>query len=175
MSSYRKITLGAGCFWCIEAVYLRLKGVMEVKSGYSGGDTKNPSYREVCGGTTGHAEVCEIEYDSKIISLDEILEVFWLIHNPTTLNRQGYDIGTHYRSAIFYHDKEQKEISEHSIKLTDLSGRFKNKIVTEISPWKNFYPADDEHDKYYEKNKEQPYCKLVVLPKIIAFKKSRNY
>lgn len=174
MNTNKKITLGAGCFWCIEAIYIRLDGVLKVKSGYSGGEIKNPAYREICHGNTGHAEVCEIEFDSDIVSLEEILEVFWLIHDPTTLNRQGHDIGTHYRSVIFYHDIEQKEIAMHSMKLADSSGEFENMIVTEISAWTNFYPADIEHDRYYENNKEQPYCKLVVLPKIIAFKNRRE-
>jgi peptide-methionine (S)-S-oxide reductase len=174
MNTNKKITLGAGCFWCVEAVYIRLDGVLKVKSGYSGGHIKNPAYREVCQGKTGHAEVCEIEFDSDIVSLEEILEVFWLIHDPTTLNRQGHDIGTHYRSVIFYHDIKQKEIAMHSIRLADSSGKFQNMIVTEISAWTNFYPADIEHDRYYENNKDQPYCKFVVLPKIIAFKNRKN-
>ena len=174
MNTNTKITLGAGCFWCVEAIYLRLDGVLDVKSGFSGGHIKCPTYTEICHGRTGHAEVCEIEFDSNIVTLEVILEIFWQIHDPTTLNRQGYDIGTHYRSVIFYHDMEQKEIAKHSMRLADSSGEFDNKIVTEISAWTNFYPADKEHDKYYDKNKEQPYCKLVVLPKIITFEKSRK-
>ncbi len=169
-----KITLGAGCFWCTEAVYVRLEGVLSVKSGFSGGNINNPGYMEVCQGHTGHAEVCEIEYDTKSISLEEILEVFWIIHDPTTLNRQGNDIGTHYRSVIFYHNKEQKKVAEQSMNLANSSGKYVNNIVTEISAWKNFYPADEHHNQYYEKNKNQAYCKFVVLPKIIAFKNNRK-
>jgi peptide-methionine (S)-S-oxide reductase len=163
-------TLGAGCFWCVEAVFENLKGVESVVSGYSGGFVKNPAYREVCNGTTGHAEVVQVHFDPSIISFEEILEVFWLTHNPTTLNRQGADMGTQYRSAIFYQDEKQKEIAEKSKKKMQESGIFDKPIVTEISPFKNFYKAEDYHQDYYSKNPEQPYCTVVINPKLQKLK-----
>ncbi len=159
-------TLGAGCFWCVEAVFQQLKGVESVESGYSGGHVKNPSYREVTNGTTGHAESVQIKFDPEIVSFKEILTVFWKTHDPTTLNRQGPDIGTQYRSAIFYHDEEQKKIAEESKKEMDNSGYFSDPIVTEIEPYKNFYVAEDYHQDFYKKNPKQPYCRFRIDPKM---------
>jgi peptide-methionine (S)-S-oxide reductase len=165
------ITLGAGCFWCVEAIFESLKGVEEVKSGYSGGAVKNPSYKEVCAGTTGHAEVCQVVYDPNIISLKEILEVFWQTHDPTTLNRQGADTGTQYRSAIFYHSDDQKEIAQEYFNKLDDAGAFINPIVTEITAFTNFYSAEDYHQDYFEQNGDQPYCSAIIRPKMEEFKK----
>lgn len=170
-SGYDTATFGAGCFWCVEAVFQNLKGVEKVVSGYSGGTVKNPAYREVCNGTTGHAEVCQIIYNPSVISFKELLEVFWQTHDPTTLNRQGNDIGTQYRSAIFYHTEEQRQLAEKYKKELDASGAFEAKIVTEISPFINFYPAEDYHQNYYNLNGEEPYCRFVVKPKVEKFKK----
>jgi peptide-methionine (S)-S-oxide reductase len=170
MDTIEKITLGAGCFWCIEAVYAELNGVISVESGFSGGFIKNPAYREVCDGTTGHAEVCHLTFDSSIVSVNEILEVFWKTHDPTTLNRQGNDVGTMYRSAIFYHNEEQRVIAENLKKALDNSGLFKDKIVTEITAFDAFYLADDYHQDYYENNPGQPYCQMVVKPKVDKFR-----
>ena len=170
-----KATLGAGCFWCIEAIYNRLNGVISVQSGYSGGYITNPLYREVCEERTGHAEVCQLEFDTTIISFSEILEVFWLIHDPTTLNRQGYNMGTPYRSAIFFHSEEQKQLAEQSKLKCDESKVYKNPIVTEITEWKNFYPAEKYHDSFFELHREEPYCKLITLPKIEKFKLNFPY
>lgn len=165
------ITLGAGCFWCVEAVFLELKGVKRVTSGYMGGHVKNPSYREVCNGTTGHAEVAQLVYDPQVISYDEILEVFWQTHDPTTLNRQGADVGTQYRSAIFYHNDEQRRIAEaYKVKL-DASGAFRAPIVTEITPASTFYAAEDYHQNYYALNGEQGYCQMVIRPKVDKLRK----
>lgn len=163
-------TLGAGCFWCVEAVFAELKGVKSVKSGYSGGTIKNPSYREVCTGRTGHAEVVSIEYDPNEISYAELLEVFWAVHDPTTLNRQGGDVGTQYRSVIFYHDQEQREIAELSKETANESGLWKDPIVTEIAAFSAFYPAEDYHDNYFALNGDQPYCAAVVRPKVEKFR-----
>ena len=162
-------TLGAGCFWCVEAIFQDLKGVSKVESGYSGGHVKNPAYREVCNGTTGHAEVIQIHFDPQIISFDEILEVFWNTHNPTTLNQQGNDIGTQYRSAIFYHSDEQKAIAEKS--KTAAAKDFDAPIVTEIVPFDVFYVAEDYHQNYYNGNGNQPYCSIVISPKVEKFRK----
>jgi len=164
-------TFGAGCFWCVEAVFQRLKGVESVLPGYSGGEVKNPSYREVCSGTTGHAEVAQIVYNPEIISYSELLEVFWQTHDPTTLNRQGADVGTQYRSVIFYHDPEQKRLAEHYLKKLDESGAFRAPIVTEIKPLEIFYPAEDYHHNYYNDNTSQPYCQLVIKPKLEKLRK----
>lgn len=163
-------TFGAGCFWCIEAVFAELKGVERVKSGYSGGTIKNPSYREVCTGRTGHAEVVSIEFDPEIIGYAELLEVFWTVHDPTTLNRQGGDVGTQYRSVIFYHDEYQKTIAEISKEAADESGSWNDPIVTEIAPFTAFYPAEDYHDNYFALNGDQPYCSAVVRPKVEKFR-----
>lgn len=164
-------TLGAGCFWCVEAVFQNLQGVDTVISGYTGGQVPNPTYKEVCTGLTGHAEVCQITYDPNVITYEEILEVFWKTHDPTTLNRQGNDVGTQYRSSIFYHSASQKEIAEKYIAQLDGSGTFKNKIVTTIEPLGDFYVAEDYHQNYFNENGEQPYCQFVVRPKVEKFKK----
>ncbi len=165
------ITLGAGCFWCVEAVFTELKGVRSVTSGYMGGHVKHPSYREVCTGTTGHAEVAQLEYDPNEISYDEILEVFWQTHDPTTLNRQGADVGTQYRSAIFHHTEEQRRVAEEYKRKLDASGAFRGPIVTEIVPATVFYPAEDYHQDYYAQNGEQGYCQMVIHPKLDKFRK----
>ena len=165
------ITFGAGCFWCVEAVFEDLKGVTDVKSGYAGGNVKNPSYREIGTGTTGHAEVCQLVYDPAIISYEELLEVFWQTHDPTTLNRQGADVGTQYRSAIFYHTEEQKEIAEAYLTKLNNEKVFPNPIVTEIAPITDFYEAEDYHQDYYKLNGQQPYCRAVILPKVEKMKK----
>lgn len=166
------ITLAAGCFWCVEAIFQDIKGVESVTSGYSGGTVKNPSYKEVCAGTTGHAEVVQIVYNAGEVSLAKILEVFFQTHDPTTLNRQGGDVGTQYRSAIFYHTMEQKEIATDVFNKLDDSGAFLDPIVTEITEFTNFYPAEDYHQDYFELNGEQPYCSAVVRPKVEKFKKA---
>lgn len=163
-------TLGAGCFWCVEAVFDALKGVQKAQSGYSGGHIKNPAYREVCNGTTGHAEVVQLTYDPDVISFGEILEVFFSVHNPTTLNRQGADVGTQYRSAIFYHSEEQKTIAEKAVEAGNDSGVWNDPIVTEVTEFTNFYPAEDYHNNYFALNGEQPYCAAVVRPKVEKFK-----
>ena len=153
-----------GCFWCTEAVFQRLKGVKKVISGYSGGTNENPSYEDVSSGESGHAEVSQIEYDPNEISYEDLLYVFWRIHNPTTINQQGADVGTQYRSVIFYHDEEQKKLAENSKKKAQKL--YDNKIVTEILPFKKFYPAENYHQDYYNKNKFYPYCQVVIDPKI---------
>ncbi len=165
------ITFGAGCFWCVEAIFSDLKGVEKVVSGYSGGTVKNPSYKEVCAGTTGHAEVCQITYNPSEISFKELLEVFWQTHDPTTLNRQGGDVGTQYRSAIFYHNEEQKKIAEEFKAVLNQEKVFENPIVTEITAYSNFYPAEDYHQDYFDLNAEQPYCSAVIRPKVEKFRK----
>ncbi len=164
-------TFGNGCFWCTEAIFQQLKGVEKVVSGYTGGMVKNPSYREVCNGTTGHAEVLQITYDPDVISYRELLDVFFYTHDPTTLNRQGADIGTEYRSAIFYHDKIQKNEAEKIIIQLENEKVFYDKIVTEITPFEVFYLADDHHQNYYNNNKNQPYCRVVINPKLDKFLK----
>ena len=162
--------LGAGCFWCIEAVFQQLKGVVKVESGYSGGHIKNPAYREVCNGTTGHAEVAKITFDPEVLTFAEVLEVFWKVHDPTTLNRQGNDVGTQYRSAIYYTSNEQKELAKQYKKQLDSLGEFTNPIVTEITKFDIFYPAEGEHADYYNQHKEESYCQFVVRPKVEKFK-----
>lgn len=164
-------TLGAGCFWCIEAIFQRLNGVQKVISGYTGGNTKNPTYKEVCNGTTGHAEVCQIIYNPDTISYEEILKAFWLAHDPTTLNQQGNDIGTQYRSAIFYHNEKQKLIAQKLKTELDESDTFNSPIVTEIVPFATFFPAEDYHQNYYNENGTQPYCRFVIKPKLDKFEK----
>ena len=164
-------TFGAGCFWCIEAVFQDLKGVQSVTSGYSGGTVANPSYEQVCSGTTGHAEVAQIVYDPAQISYDELLEVFWKTHDPTTLNSQGNDHGTQYRSAIFYHNQKQKELAEKYKNELNKSGAWDKPIVTEIVPFKVFYKAENYHQNYYNQNSEQPYCRYVIQPKVDKFRK----
>lgn len=164
-------TFGAGCFWCVEAVFQRLNGVLSVESGYSGGMIKNPAYREVCMGTTGHAEVCRITYDKTKVSFDELLEVFWKTHDPTTLNQQGNDIGTQYRSAIFYHNIEQKQLAEKYKEEINKSGAYPKPIVTEISPLINYFKAEDYHQNYYNQNGQEGYCRYVIQPKVEKFEK----
>ena len=164
-------TFGAGCFWCTEAVFLNVKGVEKVESGYSGGKIKNPSYREICTGTTGHAEVTQITFNPKVVSFEELLEVFWNTHDPTTLNRQGADEGTQYRSVVFYHNDSQKASSQAYLKQLEASKVYKNPIVTEISPLTNFYKAEDYHQNYYALNPNQGYCQYVIRPKVDKFKK----
>ncbi len=163
-------TLGAGCFWCVEAVFDDLRGVEDVVSGYSGGHTTNPTYREVCSETTGHAEVTQIEFDPKEIDFADILRVFFAVHDPTTLNRQGNDIGSSYRSAIFYHTDEQKQIAEEIIKEVTAEGVYDNPIVTEVTKFDKFYPAEDYHQEYFANNPTQPYCAAVVAPKVAKFR-----
>jgi peptide-methionine (S)-S-oxide reductase len=162
-------TLGAGCFWCVEAVFEELRGVLQVESGYSGGSVPNPGYREVCSGTTGHAEVCQVHFDPAQISYAEILEVFWMTHDPTTLNRQGADAGTQYRSSIFYHSDEQRRIAEQS-KAQVAPELWDDPIVTEITPFDRFYPAEDYHQDYYRLNRAEPYCVMVIAPKLKKFR-----
>jgi peptide-methionine (S)-S-oxide reductase len=165
------ITLGAGCFWCIEAVFSELKGVESVVAGYAGGFVKNPSYKEVCSGTTGHAEVAQIIYNPSLISLGDILEVFWKTHDPTTLNRQGADVGTQYRSAIFYHnDKQGNEAKSYKVQLID-SEAWENPIVTEILPISNYSAAENYHQNYYSQNPGNSYCTFVIQPKLDKFRK----
>ena len=164
-------TFGSGCFWCSEAIFSRLKGVESVISGYSGGNIKNPTYNEVCSGETGHAEVIQITYNPKIITYPELLEIFWETHDPTTLNRQGADVGTQYRSVIFYHTPEQKETAELYKKKLNDANIYNKPIVTEISPISEFYKAEDYHQDYYEYNRGQGYCNFVITPKVEKFKK----
>lgn len=163
-------TLGGGCFWCTEAVFDDLHGVEDVVSGYSGGHAEKPTYQEVCSGTTGHAEVIQVKFDPEVISFKEILQVFFATHDPTTLNRQGHDVGTQYRSAVFYHNDEQKQIAEETIEEIENEGIFDDPIVTEVTEFTNFYPAEDYHQEYFAKNPNQPYCSAVVAPKVSKFR-----
>jgi peptide-methionine (S)-S-oxide reductase len=164
-------TFGSGCFWCTEAIFQNVEGVLKVESGYSGGKVKNPTYKEVCSGLTGHAEVIQVTYDPNVVTYDELLEIFWKTHDPTTLNRQGADVGTQYRSVIFYHDEMQKELAETYKEKLDKSGAFASPIVTEISPMTVFYKAEDYHQNYYNLNGNAPYCTFVIQPKLEKFKK----
>ncbi len=166
-----KATLGGGCFWCTEAVYLELKGVVDVKPGYSGGHVKNPSYKEVCAETTGHAEVVQLTFDPELVSYSQILEVFFMTHDPTTLNRQGNDVGTQYRSVVFFHSEEQKEVAEKVIQLFNEEKVYSKPIVTEITEFDKFYMAEDYHINYFSRNKTQGYCQFVIAPKIEKFRK----
>jgi len=168
---FEKATLGGGCFWCTEAVYLELKGVVDVKPGYSGGHVKNPTYKEVCEETTGHAEVVQITFDPEIVSFTQILEVFFVTHDPTTLNRQGNDVGTQYRSAIFYHSEKQKEVANKVIQLFEEEKVYNQPIVTEVTQFDKFYIAEDYHMNYYARNKNQGYCQFVIAPKLDKFRK----
>jgi len=163
-------TVGGGCFWCLEAVYVELEGVHRVRSGYSGGDSTNPTYEEVCRGTTGHAEVVQLQFDPEAIGFREILEVFLAIHDPTTSNRQGADVGTQYRSAIFYHSPDQKEIAERLIRELDPQGLWSGSIVTEVVPFEAFFPAEGYHDGYFRRNPQEPYCQAVINPKLAKFR-----
>jgi peptide-methionine (S)-S-oxide reductase len=164
-------TLAGGCFWCLEAVYKELRGVERVVSGYAGGHVERPNYRDVCDGTTGHAEVVQITFDPSLVSYKELLEVFFTIHDPTTLNRQGADVGTQYRSAVFYHSPEQREMAEQTIAEMEAARVWDSPIVTEVAPLTKFYPAEDYHQDYFEKNPSQPYCRAVVEPKVSKFRK----
>ncbi len=163
-NKYETITLAGGCFWCTEALLEKIKGIHDIVPGYSGGTIEYPSYDQVCSGLTGHAESVQIKFDPLIISFEKLLDIFWHIHDPTTINRQGNDVGTQYRSAIFYHNEEQKEISE-NLK-TKIQKDFKKPIVTEIVPYKNFYEAENYHKNYYQRNMSVPYCNLVIAPKL---------
>lgn len=170
-SSTELATLGGGCFWCVEAVFEQLRGVEKVVSGYTGGRTENPTYKQVCGGATGHAEVIQVTFDPSKVSYREILDVFFASHDPTTLNRQGADVGTQYRSAIFYHSPEQKQIAETRIKELNEEKLFPQPIVTEVTPAATFYPAEDYHQGYYRDNPYQGYCQAVISPKLAKFRK----
>ena len=165
-------TFAGGCFWCIDAIYREIDGVIEVKSGYTGGKTVNPTYSEVCTGQTGHAEAVQIVYDPKKVSYAQLLEVFFTVHNPTTLNQQGADVGTQYRSAIFYHNQAQKELAELVIKRLTAEGAYPSPIVTEVVPFKVFYVAEGYHQDYFENNRRQPYCQIVIQPKKEKFEKA---
>jgi len=164
-------TLGGGCFWCVEAIFSELRGVEKVESGYSGGRTPNPSYEDVCSDATGHAETVQITYDPASISYKQLLQVFLTVHDPTTLNRQGADVGTQYRSVIFYHDQAQKEVAEQVIRETNETKMWGKPIVTEVSPFAAFYKAEDYHQEYYKKNPWQGYCAVVIEPKVAKFRK----
>ena len=163
-------TLAGGCFWCLEAVYDELRGVERVESGYAGGHAPNPSYQQVCTGTTGHAEVVQLTFDPSVVSFRELLEVFFTIHDPTTLNRQGADVGTQYRSAIFYHTPEQRETAEQVIKELEAQRLWDAPVVTQIVPFTEFYPAEEYHQDYFRRNPGQPYCRVVVAPKVAKFR-----
>lgn len=167
-------TLGGGCFWCLEALYKLLPGVVSVESGYAGGHVLNPNYRQVCSGTTGHAEVVLITFDPAVVTFAELLDFFWIAHDPTTLNRQGNDVGTQYRSVIFYQDEEQKKIALHAKSAAEASGLFSDPIVTEIAPLQNYYPAEDYHKDYFANHPEQAYCTYVIRPKVDKIRKLRT-
>lgn len=170
MVADKKLVIGGGCFWCVESCFNMLKGVEKVVSGYSGGHTTNPTYEEVCQGKTGHAEVVEISYDSKIISYQQLMDVFFFLHDPTQLNRQGNDIGTQYRSVIFYNNAEEKKEGEEAIQKSETSGKWNGKYVTQVVPFEKFWAAETYHQGYYNANPTQPYCSAVVGPKIQKFK-----
>jgi peptide-methionine (S)-S-oxide reductase len=165
------VTLAGGCFWCLEAVYDQLKGVSSVESGYAGGNVQNPSYEQVCTGRTGHAEVVQITYDPQVVSFKDLLNVFFTVHDPTTLNRQGNDVGTQYRSAIFYNTPEQKAIAEQTIADLNKQHLWNDPIVTEVSPLNTFYPAEAYHQEYFANHGNQPYCRVVIAPKVAKFRK----
>ena len=165
-------TLAGGCFWCLEAVFDELKGVTDVVSGYAGGHADKPTYQQVCSGMTGHAEVVQVNFDPKVISFRDLLDVFFTIHDPTTLNRQGNDVGTQYRSAIFYHSPEQKAVAEQAIKELGEKKLWRDPIVTEVAPIADFYPAEDYHQEYFANNPYQPYCQVVVAPKVAKARKA---
>lgn len=175
MSEYnddtREATFGGGCFWCVEAVFDELEGVKKVVSGFSGGHIKNPAYREVCSGRTGHAEVVRVIYHSDKISYSDLLEVFFRVHDPTTLNRQGADVGDQYRSVIFFHDNEQKNLAEKAVEAANRSRIYSDPVVTAVEPLKNFYPAEQEHQDYYAQNSSAPYCQAVIRPKLEKFRR----
>ena len=165
-TDYETATFANGCFWCSEAIFKRLKGVKSVLPGYSGGQVKNPSYEQVCSGRTDHAESIQIKFDPKVINFEKKLDIFWRTHDPTTLNQQGNDVGTQYRSAIFYHDQKQKEIAEKSKSTLENEGTSKDSIVTEITPYTDFYVAEDYHKNYYENNQNARYCNFIIDPKV---------
>jgi peptide-methionine (S)-S-oxide reductase len=164
-------TLGGGCFWCLEAVYQELRGVEKVVSGYSGGDVPNPTYREVCSETTGHAEVVQVTFDPEVVSYRDILEIYFTIHDPTTMNRQGADVGAQYRSVIFYHTDEQRRVAEEVISELESEGIWSDPIVTEVTPLDEFYVAEDYHQNYFRNNGFQPYCQVIIAPKVAKFRK----
>ena len=166
VSTTAKATLGGGCFWCLEAVYQEVDGVTSVVSGYAGGDVPNPSYRQVCSGTTGHAEVVQLTYDPEVVSYRALLEIFFTIHNPTTKDRQGADVGPQYRSIVLYHDDEQRAVAESVIEALERDGVFSDPIVTEVEPLDTFFVAEEEHHNYYRDNPSQPYCQSVISPKV---------
>lgn len=170
MNDKETVTIGGGCFWCLEAIFEELEGVEQVESGYSGGHVDNPTYKQVCSGTTGHAEVIQITFHPKVISLKEILKVFFTIHDPTTPNRQGADVGTQYRSVIFYRGNEQKSTAEQIIQELQRANLWNAPVVTEIVPFKVFYKAEDYHQEYYKQNTDQPYCSFVIAPKVKKFR-----
>ena len=167
-----KATFGAGCFWCVETIFQEVKGVHKVLSGYEGGHLKDPTYKKICTGTTGHAEVIQVEYDPTVVSYKKLLEIFWEVHDPTTLNRQGNDVGTQYRSVVFYHNEQQKKEAEFYKTELDKSGAYSSPIVTEITPSSTFYVAENYHQDYYNQNGSQPYCQFVIAPKVAKFKKA---
>ncbi len=171
MSNYEVATLGGGCFWCTEAVFNNIKGVVSVESGYSGGAVANPSYEQVCTGRTGHAETIQVTFDPAVISFEDILRIFFTVHDPTTLNRQGNDVGTQYRSVIFYHDDGQKKAAEDIMKEIGEQGLWDNQLVTELSPFTAFYKAEDYHQEYFANNPNQGYCRIVIAPKVAKFRK----
>ncbi len=170
-TTFETVTLAGGCFWCLEAVYDEVKGVLSVESGYANGHVANPSYRDVCNGDTGHAEVVQIKFDPSVITFRDILNIFFVIHDPTTLNRQGADVGTQYRSGIYYHTPEQKEVAEQTIRELEAQKVWNQPIVTEVEALKDFYIAEDYHQEYFAKNPYQPYCMAVVAPKVSKFRK----
>lgn len=174
-SSVEEATFGAGCFWCVEAVFEEVKGIKSAVAGYAGGKSPNPTYRQVSSGQTGHAEVARITFDPSVISYEELLEIFWHTHNPTTKNRQGADVGPQYRSVIFYHNETQKEIAERSLKKTDESGLWEDPIVTEIEPITNYSVAENYHQNYYENNPNAGYCQVVIAPKLKKFRKDFSH
>jgi len=167
-----EITLGGGCFWCLDAIYREIRGVEKVLSGYSGGSIANPTYEEVCAGATGHAEVVQITFNPRIITLEKLLQIFFVIHDPTTLNSQGADVGTQYRSIIFYRNQKQKDVIDKVIGELKKNKVYKNPIVTEVVPFQSFYAAEDYHQDYYNQNKEQGYCRIIINPKLEKFKKT---
>jgi len=168
---YQTISLGAGCFWCVEAIYSRVNGVISATSGYSGGDVENPTYKDVCTGETDHVEVVQVVFDPKLIPFAKVLEIYFQTHNPTTLNRQGADVGTQYRSVIFYQSEDQKKIAQEVKDMLNKSGIWSDPIVTTIEPIKNFYKAENYHQDYFENNSRQPYCQMVIIPKVEKFEK----
>jgi peptide-methionine (S)-S-oxide reductase len=171
MSKTETAVFGGGCFWCTEAIYKRVNGVVTVMPGYAGGNLKDPTYQQVCSGTTGHAEVVRMEFDPQVVSYEDLLEIFWHMHDPTTLNRQGNDIGTQYRSIILYADDKQKTQAETSLQAAEISGMFHQPIVTMIEPLREFYPAEKYHNDYFANNLNQPYCRMVISPKVQHFMK----